>query len=131
METIISRSNIFEKQGITDFGLYLLKSAVSTALNKVTLATLRWVENILFSSGNLRIFLSGSHISLNNFHTILKLISSWSVLLFIFYGKKNISFSSLFEMFCAIWYHLYNLKNLKNIHGGVLLLVKLQAFRMF
>ena len=26
-----------------------------------------------------------------------------------------------------IWYHLYHLKNTKNIHGGVLLLVKLQA----
>ena len=26
-------------------------------------------------------------------------------------------------MFCAIWYHLYNLKNVKNTHGGVLLLV--------
>ena len=25
---------------------------------------------------------------------------------------------------CAIWYHLYNLKNVKNTHGGVLLLVK-------
>ena len=30
-------------------------------------------------------------------------------------------------MFCAIWYHLYNLKNVKNIHGEVLLLVKMQA----
>ena len=28
----------------------------------------------------------------------------------------------------AIWYHLHNLKNVKNAHGGVLLLVKLQAF---
>ena len=27
----------------------------------------------------------------------------------------------------AIWYHLYNLKNVKNTHGGVLILVKLQA----
>ena len=27
----------------------------------------------------------------------------------------------------AIWYHLYNLKNMKNTHGGVLLLVKLEA----
>ena len=33
-------------------------------------------------------------------------------------------------MRCAIWYHLYNLKNVKNIHGGVLLLVKLQARRL-
>ena len=30
-------------------------------------------------------------------------------------------------MRCTIWYHLYNLKNMENIHGGVLLLVKLQA----
>ena len=29
-------------------------------------------------------------------------------------------------MFCAIWYHLYNLKNTKNTCVGVLLLVKLQ-----
>ena len=28
---------------------------------------------------------------------------------------------------CAIWYHFHNLKNVKNTHGGVLLLVKLQA----
>ena len=28
---------------------------------------------------------------------------------------------------CAIWYHLYNLKNVKNTHEGVLVLVKLQA----
>ena len=32
-------------------------------------------------------------------------------------------------MFCTIWYHLYNFKNVKITHGGVLLLVeKLQAF---
>ena len=26
-----------------------------------------------------------------------------------------------------IWYYLYNLKNVENTHGGVLILVKLQA----
>ena len=30
-------------------------------------------------------------------------------------------------MFCAIWYYFHNLKNVKNTHRGVLLLVKLQA----
>ena len=30
-------------------------------------------------------------------------------------------------MRCTIWYHLSNLKNVKNAHGGVLILVKLQA----
>ena len=33
-------------------------------------------------------------------------------------------------MVFAIWYHLYNLKNEKNTYGGVLLLVKLQAFSL-
>ena len=30
-------------------------------------------------------------------------------------------------MLCAISYHLHNLKNVNSIHGGVLLLLKLQA----
>ena len=34
---------------------------------------------------------------------------------------------SLYVMLCVIWYHLYNLRNVKNTHEGVLLLVKLQA----
>ena len=32
-----------------------------------------------------------------------------------------------YVMRCAIWHHLYNFKNVKNTHEGVLLLVKLQA----
>ena len=28
---------------------------------------------------------------------------------------------------CAIWYRLYNLKHVKNIHGQVLILVELQS----
>ena len=30
-------------------------------------------------------------------------------------------------MCCTIWCHLYNLKNVKNTHEGVLILVKLRA----
>ena len=30
-------------------------------------------------------------------------------------------------MCCMIWCYSYNLKNVKNTHGGVLILVKLQA----
>ena len=30
-------------------------------------------------------------------------------------------------MRCTIWYHTYNLKIVNDTHGGVLLLVKLQA----
>ena len=37
----------------------------------------------------------------------------------------------LIQMHCAIWYHLHNLKNMKNTHGVVLLLVKLQVFFTF
>ena len=33
---------------------------------------------------------------------------------------------NLYVVRCAIWYHLYNLKNVKNTHGGVLILVKLK-----
>ena len=42
-------------------------------------------------------------------------------------GITELDLSTLIVMRCAIWYHSYNLKNVKNIHGGVLLLVKLQA----
>ena len=30
-------------------------------------------------------------------------------------------------MLCVIWYHLYNFKNVKNTHGGVLLLLKVSV----
>ena len=32
----------------------------------------------------------------------------------------------VYVMRCAFWYYFYSLKNVKNTHGGVLLLVKLQ-----
>ena len=46
---------------------------------------------------------------------------------FIFWSKR---FTAVFSegkyvMLCTIWYHLYNIKNVKNIHDGLLLLVKL------
>ena len=34
----------------------------------------------------------------------------------------------LYVVRCAIWYHLYNLKNVKNTHGGVLILVGRQLY---
>ena len=37
--------------------------------------------------------------------------------------RKAILFTNV--MRCAIWYHLYNLKNVKNTHGGVLILLNL------
>ena len=41
--------------------------------------------------------------------------------------RKKKSKLTTFMRFCAIWYDLYNLKNMKCIHGGVLRLVKLQT----
>ena len=49
------------------------------------------------------------------------IISEWNILFCI----AKVIFSN--ETLCAIWYHLYELKNGKNTHGGVLLLVKLQV----
>ena len=34
----------------------------------------------------------------------------------------------LYQMLCAIWNHLYNLKNVINTHVGTSLLVRLQAY---
>ena len=47
-----------------------------------------------------------------------------------FFIPKTISESiqkKWYVMRCAIWYHLYNLKYVKNTYGRMLLLVKLQA----
>ena len=41
---------------------------------------------------------------------------------------KCIPINKVSVMFSAIWYHLYNFKNVKNIHEVVLFLLKLQAF---
>ena len=35
-----------------------------------------------------------------------------------------------YVMRCAIWYHLCNLKNVKNTHGGVLLFSKIAGFSL-
>ena len=37
----------------------------------------------------------------------------------------------LVVVLCAICYHFYGLKNVKNTHVGVLLLVKLQALQLY
>ena len=37
--------------------------------------------------------------------------------------QRRIFFLQPLEMLCAIWYHLYKSKNVKNTHGGILLLL--------
>ena len=64
--------------------------------------------------------------------TFFEGFSLWNVLSFSCRTEtKNRCFLWIYVMFCAIWYHLYNLKNVKNTHGGVLLLVKMQASSNF
>ena len=46
------------------------------------------------------------------------------------FHKRKWLISCSYMMRCAICYHLYKLKNVKNIHGGMLLLVKFQAFSL-
>ena len=46
-------------------------------------------------------------------------------------NNKTTYVTQTIVMRCTIWYHFYNLKNVKNTHGGVLLLVKLQAYGVF
>ena len=56
--------------------------------------------------------------------------TSWTELFCIYHDferkKKDAREDYEYVMRCVIWYHLYNLKNVKNTHGGVLILVKLQ-----
>ena len=43
----------------------------------------------------------------------------------LFLRKLVLRIDTLCEMLCVIWYHLYNLKNVKTTHGGMFLLVTL------
>ena len=48
-----------------------------------------------------------------------------------FKNKPAVNNNQIFETLCAIWYRLCNLKNVKNTHGGMLLLAKLKAGAFF
>ena len=72
------------------------------------------------------------------FGTICKILKTWKTR---FYNAYNFTesktppwllvemlifpYTLTYVMFCAIWCYLYNLKNVKNTHGGVLLIVTL------
>ena len=76
-----------------------------------------------------------------NFHRLILLQQKWY---WMFLGFFSLFFENnwivkiknaekcwnVIVIFCAIWYHLYNLKNVKNTHEGVLLLIKLQEFSL-
>ena len=49
--------------------------------------------------------------------------NTYNLIVVIFHSTIGLkSSTSIYVIFCAIWYHLYNLKNVKNTHGGVILL---------
>ena len=52
------------------------------------------------------------------------------VLGFFFLGVDFLEAEEIYVMLYAIWYHFYNSENVKNSHGEVLLLGKLQAFSL-
>ena len=58
-------------------------------------------------------------------------LQSW-LIYFKYQTSQNCSITmlvvSIRVMPCAIWYHLCNLKNVKNTYGGLLLLVEMQAW---
>ena len=65
-------------------------------------------------------------------HSRLKICRFWKIWMFIcqlyLTVKSYVMLCYLVcQRLCAIWYHLYNLKNVKNTHGGVLLLVNVWA----
>ena len=77
------------------------------------------------------IFLKGDHIKFTKIFgyfclcvTVYKLTIGGCYNKFMVIGDSYITTN---VMRCAIWYHLHNSKNVKNTHGGVLILVKLQA----
>ena len=45
------------------------------------------------------------------------------------FGGNSLFPVSKYGMLCAIWYHLYNFKTVKSTHEGLLLSVKLLAFK--
>ena len=47
----------------------------------------------------------------------------------LFLRANHVCLYQLCLMFCSIWYHLYNVKNVKSTHRGVLLLVKVTLLR--
>ena len=67
-----------------------------------------------------QIFFSMAMICAHTLHQIFPYFSSY----FTWSSKQC---GPIFVMFCAIWYHLYNSKNVKNTHRRVLLLVKLKV----
>ena len=79
-------------------------------INVFVLSHLIRCLNTLWPNIKWRLVQAGFYV-LNNFMLVVSFYTTWK------YHKTN-------AMLCTIWYNLYNLKNVKKSHGGVLLLVK-------
>ena len=93
--------------------------------NVICFYTFRW-NNRTYSDTNtgyidLHILSFSLSLGLNNFREFRRSNKKKH-----FKARKHIRLRT-YVRFCAIWYHLYNFKNVKNTPGGVLHLVKLQA----
>ena len=64
-----------------------------------------------------------NNFKINYYSYIGSIPEKFSKLFHLVNAAKSSTFIKLYETLCAIWYHLYNLRNMKNTHGGVLLLV--------
>ena len=73
-----------------------------------------------FSGFGWKINSTSKQVSSGPCQTLLSLIQLFYLLLYYLTPFSYV-------MHCAFWYHLRNFKNVKNTHGGVLILIKLQA----
>ena len=86
--------------------LYLLESKCSQWKQLIDALKTPWKQSIREQNTNL------NGLSLYDHHFIKKQFWYW--------GKLN-SKGLCDVVLCAIWYHWYNLQNVKNTHGGVLI----------
>ena len=54
---------------------------------------------------------------------IIALSLFFNIYLYMLYFLYLYFLANIYVVLCAIWYHSYNLKNVRNIHGGVILSV--------
>ena len=73
------------------------------------------------SSGEIYLSTSLDSFRFNAFLDFLKTFQSYGLI----FAQMRFGLIISNAMRCAIWYHMYNLNNVKNTHRGVLLLVRL------
>ena len=67
---------------------------------------------------------STKYFKIDQLPILILLFETVAIIIYTFFFQKR---RSPYAMLCAICYYLYNLKNVENTHGGVVILVKLQV----